>query len=255
MGARLFILLAIAVGAAVFALSRLVHNEYFFFAGYVVLQYVVLATAWNILGGYTGYVNFGTAAFFALGAYSSVALYKLVALPLPVLMVIGGAISGLVGLGTGYLTLRLRGVYFAIATLALAIVVQTLIVNWDFVGGSRGAYIMRPQQVPIVGNYIEYLFLVMLALAVAALVIARTVERSRLGYGFAAIRDDELAAEAFGVPTLRLKLLATTLSGALMGMAGAPLPYYVTYLDPASGFSLAYAVNSIAMPLIGGTAS
>jgi len=255
MGSRVFILLAIAVGAAVFALSRLVHNEYFFFAGYVVLQYVVLATAWNILGGYTGYVNFGTAAFFALGAYSSVALYKLVALPLPVLMVIGGAISGLVGLGTGYLTLRLRGVYFAIATLALAIVVQTLIVNWDFVGGSRGAYIMRPQQVPIVGNYIEYLFLIMLALAVLALATARAVERSRLGYGFSAIRDDEVAAEAFGVPTLRLKLLATTLSGAFMGMAGAPLPYYVTYLDPASGFSLAYAVNAVAMPLVGGTTS
>jgi len=255
MGSRAFILLAVAAGSAVFGLSLLVHNEYFFFAGYVVLQYVVLATAWNILGGYTGYVNFGTAAFFALGAYSSVALHKLVALPLPVLMVIGGAISGLVGLGTGYLTLRLRGVYFAIATLALAVVVQTLIVNWDFVGGSRGAYIMRPQRVPIVGNYIEYLFLVMLALAVFAVVTARALERSRLGYGFSAIRDDEVAAEAFGVPTLRLKLFATALSGAFMGMAGAPLPYYVTYLDPASGFSLAYAVNSIAMPLIGGTTS
>ena len=151
--------------------------------------------------------------------------------------------------------MRLRGVYFAIATLALAVVVQTLIVNWDFVGGARGAYIMRPAHVPLFGNYIQYLFLVMLVLAIASLVIARTIERSRLGYGFSAIRDDELAAEAFGVPTLRLKLLATTLSGALMGMAGAPLPYYVTYLDPTSGFNLAYAVNSIAMPLIGGTTS
>ena len=75
------------------------------------------------------------------------------------------------------------------------------------------------------------------------------------GHGFATIRDDELAAEASGVPTLRLKLLATVMSGALMGMAGAPLPFYVTYLDPASAFSLTYAVNTIAMPLIGGTAS
>ena len=84
---------------------------------------------------------------------------------------------------------------------------------------------------------------------------ARAIERSTLGLGFAAIRDDELAAEAAGVPTLRLKLIATTLSGALMGMAGAPLPYYVTYLDPASSFNLTYAVNSIAMPLIGGMTS
>jgi branched-chain amino acid transport system permease protein len=252
---RTFFLLALAVAALVFEILRLAENEYLFFAGYVVLQYVVLATAWNILGGYTGYVNFGSAAFFALGAYSSVALGKLVAVPIPVLVLAGGVVSGVVGLGMGYLTLRLRGVFFAIATLALAVVVQTLITNWDFVGGSRGAYTIRPMVVPILGSYVQYLFVVMLTLSVVAVSIARKIERSRLGVGFATIRDDEAAAEASGVPTLRLKLVATALSGALMGMAGAPLPYYVTYLDPASGFSLAYAVNSIAMPLVGGMTS
>jgi branched-chain amino acid transport system permease protein len=95
----------------------------------------------------------------------------------------------------------------------------------------------------------------MMALSVISVCVARWIERSRLGLGFAAIRDDELAAEAGGVPTLRLKLIATTLSGALMGMAGAPLPYYVTYLDPGSSFNLAYAVNSVAMPVIGGMTS
>ena len=252
MRTRTFWLVAVLVGAAFFGLSLLAPNQYYFQAGYKVLQYIVLATAWNILGGYTGYVNFGSAAFFALGAYSTVALYKILPAPLPVLILIGGVVSGVVGLGMGYLTLRLRGAFFSIATLALAVVVQTLITNWDYVGGSRGAYIIRPMRVPVLGNYIEYLYLIMVVLSVLAIGIARTIERSRLGYGFAAIRDDEQAAEAAGVPTLRLKLVATTLSGALMGMAGAPLPYYVTYLDPASGFNLAYAVNSIAMPLIGG---
>jgi branched-chain amino acid transport system permease protein len=152
--------------------------------------------------------------------------------------------------------LRLRGVYFSIATLALAVVLQTLVVNWDYVGGSRGAYVIRPAATPFLGiNYIEYLFVLMLALAVAALVTARCIERSRLGFGFAAIRDDELAAEACGVPTLRLKLIATALSGAFMGMAGAPFPYYIGYLEPSSAFGLAYAVNAIAMPMIGGTTS
>ena len=254
-GAR-FLLCSLVVAAAVFGAAWLSGNAYVFFAGYLVLQYVVLATAWNILGGYTGYVNFGSAAFLAMGAYSSVALHKLLSVPLPLLMLAGGLVSGIVGLGTGYLTLRLRGAFFSIATLALAVVVQTLVTNWDYVGGSRGAYIIRPAQAPVLGgDYIDFLFLLMLALAVLAIVTARAIERSRLGYGFATIRDDEVAAEAAGVPTLRLKLLATTLSGALMGMAGAPLPYYVSYLDPASGFSLAYAVNSIAMPLIGGTTS
>jgi branched-chain amino acid transport system permease protein len=250
-----FFLVAIAVGVATFFAFRQVQNDYVFFAGYIVLQYIVLATAWNILGGYCGYVNFGTAAFFALGAYSSVAIHKFWPMPMPVLILVGGMVSGIVGLGTGYLTLRLRGAFFSIATLALAVVVQTLITNWDYVGGSRGAYIVRPATIPLLGSYIQYLFLSMLVLAVIAVTCARVIERSRLGYGFGAIRDDELAAEASGVPTLRLKLVATTLSGAFMGMAGAPFPYYVGYLDPASGFNLAYAVNSIAMPLIGGTTS
>ena len=264
----LFWLVAALVGVAVAALTRLFFtNEYFFFAAYVVLQYIVLSTAWNILGGYTGYINFGTGAFFAIGAYTAVVLHKLPALmqstfgiaipgiPLPVMIIVGGIVSGLLGLGTGYLTLRLRGVFFAIATLALTVVVQTLIVNWDFVGGSRGIYVIRPAQAPLSGGYIQYLYTLMIALSVISVGIARSIERSRLGLGFAAIRDDELAAEAGGVPTLRLKLIATTLSGGLMGMAGAPLPYYVTYLDPTSSFNLAYAVNSVAMPVIGGMTS
>jgi branched-chain amino acid transport system permease protein len=251
-----FILWLIVAAMVTFVLARLVDNAYFYFAGYVVLQYIVLATAWNILGGYTGYVNFGISAFIALGAYSTVVLHKLTSLPLIVMILVGGGVSGLVGLGTGYLTLRLRGTFFGIATLAMAVVVQTLVTNWEFVGGSRGAYIIRPAKVAYLGiDYIQYLFLMMLGLCVLAVGIARAIEKSRLGYGFATIRDDELAAEASGVPTLRLKLIATALSGGLMGMAGAPLPYYVTYLDPVSAFSLSYAVNTIAMPLIGGTSS
>jgi branched-chain amino acid transport system permease protein len=250
-----FALLLLALAAALFAALRAFGNPYVFFAGYVVLQYVVLATAWNILGGYAGYVNFGTAALLAIGAYGTVALDKLAAPPLPLLMLAGGIVAAAAGVLTAYLTLRLRGAYFSIATLAMAVVVQTLVVNGDFVGGARGAYTLRPAQAPLIGgDYVQYLFLLMLLLAAAAVVCARAIERSRLGLGLAAIRDDELAAEAAGVPTLRLKLIATALSGGLMGMAGAPLPYYVTYLDPASGFSLEYAVNSIAMPLIGGTA-
>ena len=251
-----FILWLIVAAALTFGLARLIDNAYFYFAGYVVLQYIVLATAWNILGGYTGYVNFGIPAFIAVGAYSSVVLHKTTNLPLVFMMIIGGAISALLGVGTGYLTLRLRGTFFSIATLAMAVVMQTLVTNWSFVGGSRGAYIVRPATTPYIGlPYIEYLFLLMLGLCIIAVATARAIEKSRLGYGFATIRDDELAAEASGVPTLRLKLIACGLSGGFMGMAGAPLPYYVTYLDPASAFSLSYAVNTIAMPLIGGTAS
>ena len=243
---------AVVVAAVLVVALRLIGNEYGWYAGYFVLQYVVLAAAWNILGGYAGYVNFGAAGFMAAGSYTAVVLYK--ALGLGVIPGILGAavVTGLLGLGTGYLTLRLRGVYFSIATLCLSVVLQTLVVNWDYVGGSRGAYIIRPMTVAPFASYGEYIFVIMLGLAVITVGIGRSVELSRLGRGLQAIRDNERAAEAVGVPTLRLKLIATTLSGALMGVAGAPLPFYAGYLNPEGAFNLAYAVNTIAMPLIGG---
>ena len=246
-------LTAAAIIAAGFILTRIMQNQYYYFATYVVLQYIVLATAWNILGGYTGYVNFGTAGFFAVGAYTAVALLKAYKINILLMILCGGVVSGLLGLGIGYLTMRLHGVFFAIATLALAIVLKTVVDNWEFVGGARGMYILRPREVPFFSNYVEFLFALMVVLAVLSVAVAWFIENSRIGRGLAAIRDDEEAAECMGVPVLKLKLFATTVSGFLMGVAGAPFPYYITYLDPTSAFSLDYAVNSLAMPLIGGT--
>ncbi len=248
-----FWIVAVAVVVGGTLGTRAIENDFLFYAAYVVLQFVVLATAWNILGGFTGYVNFGSAAFFAIGAYTSIALDKAFALPLPLLIVAAGMVSGLIGLGTGYLTLRLRGVYFAIATLALAIVLETFVTNWEYVGGASGSYVIPPAEVLFFDSYIEALFSLMLLLAVLAVAVARYINSSRVGRGLAAIRDDELAAECMGVPTLRLKLLSTTVMGAMMGIAGAPYPFYVTYVDPSSAFNLTYAVNAIAMPMIGGT--
>jgi branched-chain amino acid transport system permease protein len=235
--------------------TRTFENEFFFFAGYAVLQATIMAVAWNILGGFTGYVNFGSAGFFAIGAYTSVALSKALDPPLIVPLLIAALIGGLVGLGTGYLTLRLRGVYFAIATLAMAIVFETCVNNWEYVGAATGAYILTPETVPFFGSYIEFLFALILLLALIAIAIARHLKLSRLGQGLAAIRDDELAAECAGVPTLRLKLISTATMGALMAIAGVPYPFFVTYVDPLSAFNLTIAVNAIAMPMIGGTAT
>jgi branched-chain amino acid transport system permease protein len=234
-------------------LTGVVENRYFYFATYVILQYIVLATAWNILGGYTGYVNFGTPAFFAMGAYMATFLMLAYKAPFPVLLLAGGLISGFLGLGIGYLTLRLKGVFFSIATLALTVVLQTVIINWEFVGGAKGISIIRPATVLFFSSYVKFLFAVMLCLAVASVTIAWWIEHSWIGRGMAAIRDNEEAAECMAVPTLKLKILATTVSGALMGMAGAPFPLHITLIEPTSAFNLDYAVNSLAMPMIGGT--
>jgi branched-chain amino acid transport system permease protein len=251
-GRALLVGLALVGAGIVLAMLRV--NPYLYFAGYVILQYVVIATAWNILGGYAGYVNFGTPAFFAMGAYTAVALIQSTRAPLPVLLLAGGLVAGLLGLGIGYLTLRLRGTFFSIATLALSVVLQTMIMNWDYVGGSRGMSIIRPSGPPF-GSYVTFLFTVMVGLAVGAVLVARFIERSWIGRGLAALRDNEEAAECMGVPTLRLKLFATTVSGFLLGVAGAPFPYYVTFVEPNSAFALDYAVNALAMPMIGGTTS
>jgi branched-chain amino acid transport system permease protein len=240
--------------AVVFALDQ-AGTDYAFQAAYTVLQFVALATAWNILGGYAGYVNFGVAGFFAVGVYTSVIVYKTVQWPLISAIPLAAVVAGLLGLGMGYLTLRLRGVFFSIATLAFSVVLNTLIVNWAFVGGSRGVYVVHPQSIAFFGSYARYLMIVMLVLAVGSVLIARLIEQSWIGNGLAALKDDEMAAECAGVPSLRIKLFATTVSGALLGAVGAPFPYFITYVDPTSAFSLTIAVNTIAMPLIGGTAT
>jgi len=250
-----FIVGAVVALAAASLLARFVSNEYFFFAGYVVLQFIVLATAWNILGGYAGYVNFGSGAFFAAGAYTAVALIKGFAAPLPVQIAAAALVSGLMGFAVGAMTLRLRGIFFSIATVAVAVICETVVFNWGFVGGARGATVLQPEAPALFASYTRLLFVLMALLAVLAVVLARYIETSWIGRGLQAIRDNEEAAESVGVPTLKLKLFAATASGALMGIAGAPFPLYMSFIEPTSAFSLNYAVSALAMPIIGGTAS
>jgi branched-chain amino acid transport system permease protein len=248
---KYWIVSAVLVLAALgLALSGI--NEYVFFAGFVVLTFVVLATAWNILGGYAGYVNFGTPAFFGLGAYSAAVLFKAFGAPLVLQIAAGAVMGGLLGFGVGLLTLRLRGIFFAIATVAVIFIMETLMVNWRFVGGATGLQLLRPPVPEIFGTYTRMLFVVMALMAVLAVSIARYVQTSWIGRGLRAIRDSEEAAECSGVPTLRLKLFACVVSGALMGAAGAPMPMYLSFIEPASTFNLSYTIGALGGAIIGG---
>src|ERR1700761_2541523 len=237
-----------------FLLTQLVRNEYPFFAGYVILQFVVLTVAWTILGGSAGYVNFGTNAFFGAGVYAAVFLTHAFGAPLGVQIAVAALVGGLLGLGVGLLTLRMRGIFFSIATIALAIVVETAVTNWRFVGGAAGIQLQRPPVVAPFDSYVKMLFVVQALLVVASVAITRFIQNSRIGRGLHALRDDELAAECTGVPTLRLKLLACVISGALISAGGAPAAMYVQFANPESAFNLNYSVSALAMSLIGGTA-
>jgi branched-chain amino acid transport system permease protein len=241
------VLLLVAVAVS---LSKV--NEYFFFAAYVVLTAVTLATAWNILGGYAGYVNFGPPAFFGIGAYTAVVLFKWLGAPLAVQIVAGAGMGALLGLGVGLLTLRLRGIYFAIATIAIIFIMETLMINWRYVGGATGLQLLRPPTMAPFETYARQLFVVIVLLAIASVAIARYVQDSWIGRGLRAIRDSEEAAECSGVPTLKLKLFACVLSGALMAAAGAPMPMYLSFIEPASTFNLSYTIAALGGGIIGG---
>jgi branched-chain amino acid transport system permease protein len=240
--------------AAIFFMTQTVRNEYPFFAGYVILQFIVLSVAWTILGGYAGYVNFGTNAFFGVGVYSAVLLIKAYQAPLLVQILVAAVVGGLLGLGVGLLTLRMRGIFFSIATIALAIIVETTVINWRFVGGAAGIQLERPPVMEPFDSYVKMLFFVQALLVVVAIAVARSIQNSRMGRGLHALRDDELAAECTGVPTLRLKLLACMISGALISAGGAPAALYLSFANPESAFNLNYSVSVLAMALIGGTA-
>ncbi len=244
----------LGVLAAVLLMTQVVGNQYPFFAGYVILQFIVLAVAWSILGGYAGYVNFGTSAFFGMGVYTAVFLLKAFGAPLAVQIAAAAAVGALMGFALGLLTLRMQGIFFSIATIALTIIIETSITNWRYVGGAAGIQIQRPAVTEPFSNYVQMLFFVQAILVVLAVAISRYMQNSWIGRGLQALKDDELAAECTGVPTLRLKLLACVISGALMCAAGAPAAMYVQYADPASAFNLNYSVSALAMSLIGGTA-
>jgi branched-chain amino acid transport system permease protein len=239
---------------AVLLATQLIANEYPFFAGYVILQFIVLSVAWSILGGYAGYVNFGTSAFFGVGVYTAVFLVKATGAPLAVQIGVAAIVGALLGFAVGLLTLRMQGIFFSIATIALTIVIETSVTNWRYLGGAAGIQLQRPQVLPPFHSYVQMLFFVQALLVVLAVAIARYIQGSWIGRGLQALKDDELAAECTGVPTLRLKLLACVISGALMCAAGAPAAMYLQYADPGSAFNLNYSVSVLAMALIGGTA-
>ncbi|MEP9377191.1 branched-chain amino acid ABC transporter permease [Aquabacter sp. CN5-332] len=250
-----FALGAIAVMAGGYALTQTVENPYVFFAAYIIIQYVALSTGWNVLGGYAGYINFGATAFYGAGAYTGAVLLKAFDASVFLCLPAAAAVGAVLGLLMGYMTLRVQGVYFAIATIALVVMAHTLVLNLEYLGGASGMALMAPEAPSWSGGQIQFMFLVMLGVAILSVVVARWIEISWVGRGFRALRASEDAAECAGVPTFKLKLSACAISGAILAMTGAPLVFYASFIEPETVFGLALALNAIAMPLIGGKKS
>jgi branched-chain amino acid transport system permease protein len=217
-----------------------------------------LGSAWNVLGGYAGQFSFGHAAFFGIGAYASTLLLVHAGVSPWLGLFAGGLAAAGFGCFAGYLAFRygLRGPYFALVTLAFAEMLRIVAVNWMAVGGPMGILIPLPRG----GDswwrlqFREKLpyYYVMLGLLAAVLALTWRLERSRLGYALAAVRENEDAAEAAGVDTLRAKLAAMALSSFLTALGGSFYAQYFSFIDPSLVFGVSVSVEILLRPIVGG---
>ncbi len=220
-----------------------------------VATYAMLGLGLNIVVGFAGLLDLGYAAFFAIGAYTSALLMTqahwnfFATLPLAVLF------TGTAGAILGYPTLRLRSDYLAIVTLGFGEMTRIAITNWDYAGGPNGVWnIPWPSAFGYEFNTQAAFLVVSLCLLAIAMIFAQNLDHSRLGRGWVAMREDEFAAEAVGVPTLRLKLLAYVMGGMWAGLAGAFFATRIGTIDPTS-FTFQLSVLILIVVVLGGTGS
>ena len=224
----------------------------------IVLQFAYLGQAWNIMLGFAGLLSLGHALYFGLGAYVSAALFVHYELAPWIGMVAGAALAALVGACIGALGFRFRvgGVYFAVLTIAFAEFTRILVDHLDWVGGSGGFFLPVANRDTndlwtLRGATVMFYYL-WLAFTVAALALCRIILSTRTGYFWRAIRENEDAAEALGVPTLRYKIGAVALSAALTACGGSLYAFYNNNLFPAQIFSIGRSIEMLLGPIIGG---
>lgn len=222
---------------------------------YLVYFWIVLATSWNILSGYSGYFSFGHGAFVGAGVYTTAVLTTVFDVPFLATLPAAAALAALLGVGIGAIVFRvgrLRGELFALLTLAVTFVLATIVLNTPIDGGP--GVLMSGVPLPtILSSPSSTFYVLALILLIATLAIARGIYRAKLGLGLFAIHDDEDAAEVLGVPTYRYKLLAFGISCALAGVAGGIQAMFISYVTVGETFSIVVPLNVVLMSVLGGT--
>jgi branched-chain amino acid transport system permease protein len=216
----------------------------------LVLMYAALSQGWNLLGGYVGYVNFGTVIFFGVGAYTTAItaaswhLNPLATVPL------AGVAAGIAAAVIGIPALRLRGAYFAIATFVLTLAVQALALILGITHGSQGLNL--PSLNMELGQETRLFFILFLALTVLATLLCWLVERTRWHAALVSIREDEDAAEVLGVPTVRLKSAALIIGSVIAGLAGSLYATQLLYIEPTGTFDFNISLAVVVAAVLGG---
>ena len=221
-----------------------------------IFLYAMLAGAWNILAGYAGQISLGHAVFFAAGAYTSSMVVKVYDVTPWAGMALGALIAVLLSQVIGYPVFRLRGHYFAIATIAVGEIFHVLMVNWDWVGAASGIYlpIKRPDSLINLQFHQNkaWYYYIALALLLLTLGVTRWIERSRSGYYFRAVREDQDAAASLGVAVALEKRRAIAISAALTALGGSFYAQYVLFIDPESVLALSLSILICLVAVLGG---
>ncbi len=210
-----------------------------------IFLFAALACGWNLIGGYAGYPDFGTAAFLGIGAYTTGIVMTRGGVAFPVALAAGTALATAAAMAMGAFLLRLRGHYFAIASLGFMLVLRQLAANLEITGGGSGMNL--PVARSFTGFYYWILALLLVAVAAGAL-----LPRTKVGYAIAAIRENQDAARVLGISPLRYKVAAYAASAAVFGAVGGVYAYWVTFIDPPTVFDVDFTVQAIVMTLFGG---
>ncbi|MGZ5239322.1 MAG: branched-chain amino acid ABC transporter ATP-binding protein/permease [Caldimonas sp.] len=248
-------LLILGAGVLLAFLPRLGLPAFYDSLLYLMLHWIVLATSWNILSGYTGYFSFGHGAFFGAGLYTTSTLLARYEWPFLWTLPVAALVAALLGVALGAIVFRVKGVrgeLFALLTLAITFVIGTIVVNTPLDGGQGVSLAAVP--VPKIGRTQSSTFyLLALAAATVTMLVSWAIYHSRFGAGLFAIHDDEDAAEVMGVPTYRYKLTALAISCALAGVAGGIHALFLSYVTVGEVFTIAVPLTVVLMSVLGGT--
>lgn len=244
---------------ALLAAALVLRDRYLTHVATLVLLYAYLSLSWDIIGGLAGQLSLGHVAYFGLGSYTSVLLFIYSGLSPWIGMVVGGIIAVLFAVLIGYPTLRLRGAYFALSTIALSEVLRIIVSGTEQVGeyrigGAQGINVPLLGQAPWLFQFSSKstYFWIMVAFVAIALVVHIRIERSRLGYWLMAIREDQDAASALGINVHITKLLALCVSAFLTALGGAFYAQWMLYIEPDRVLSGDFSIELVVLALIGG---
>jgi branched-chain amino acid transport system permease protein len=216
----------------------------------IALMWITLATSWNLIGGYAGYISLGNNVFFGIGGYVGGTLLVYQGWSPFLTAPLAGLLGMAVGVIVGLITLRTRGPAFIIATIALLLMASLVFDNWDLVGGANGLSLPLPDWPR---QWVRVPFYSAMALtALASVLLSWKVAHSKLGLGLRALAQDETKAEVLGINTRRYKIIAYALSAALPAVAGSIWGYFLTYLRPSVFFTISIAAQMVLMAIIGG---